>query len=401
MSTTTRTGQVALTAADQPRAIASAVILAVIGIALFMAMPVVVGAWSDYAGLSDQQAGLLAAIDSGGGIAASLFVSVILGRVNWRVIAAAGIAIAICANLASIFAASFGQLALCRATAGFGGGMIYALGLAALAATHHTGRNFSILLFTQVSFGMLEINLYPYLAALGGMNGIYLGMAAAFAAALLFVSWLPHSAQERATTFDQIESAGDNATGRLPWLCLGAVFLFYISTGSFWAYIERMGRAGGLATSLITDSLTYTQVLSLLGCVIAGWLSGRIGQSRPLIVSLLCAALAVFSLALGVTKVSFITALCVFFLFWNAIDIYQLGTLGNMDHSGRFAAMVPAFQMTAAAIGPAIAAGLLEWQGSYQSVLLMAGSCTAMAMLVYVYVYLQLRSTRPDLADAA
>ena len=54
--------------------------------------------------------------------------------------------------------------------------------------------------------------------------------------------------------------------------------------------------------------------------------TGRIGQSRPLIVSLLCAALAIYSLTLGITKFSFI------------------------------AAMVPAFQMTAGSLGPALAA---------------------------------------------
>ena len=387
--------------ADDLRAIAAAITLAVIGVAFFMAMPVVVGAWSDHAGFSDQEAGLLAAIDSGGAIAASLFVSWILKRVNWRLIAVSGIGIAITANLASVFADDFIQLALCRVLAGLGAGMIYALGLAALAATHHTGRNFSILLFTQVTFGMLEINLYPYLAEMGGMSGIYLGMAIAFAGSVFLVNWLPHSATEKTAQTDQTEPTASGAAGFLPWLCLGAVFLFYISTGSFWAYVERIGRSGGLAAGTVTGALTYTQVLSLLGCVIAGWLSGRIGQSRPLIVSLMCAALAIFSLTLGITTFNFITALCVFFLFWNAIDIYQLGTLGNMDHSGRFAAMVPAFQMTAGSLGPAIAAWLLEWHGSYQPVLLMAASCTSMAMLLYIYVYLQLRATLPAVADAA
>lgn len=386
---------------DQPRSIAAAITLAVIGVSFYMAMPVIVGAWSDYAGFSDQEAGLLAAVDAGGGIFASLFVSMILRRVNWRLIAVSGICIAITGNLAAMFGDSFIQLAPCRALAGFGSGMIYALGLAALATTHHTGRNFSILLFAQVSFGMLEINIFPYLAELGGMNGIYLGMVIAFSCSLILVTQLPRSATARAEATGHKASAGDSATGILPWLCLVAVFLFYIAMGSFWAYVERIGRSGGLEAGLITDSLTYTQLLSLLGCVIAGWLSVRIGQSRPLIVSLLCMALALYGLTLGFTAFSFVATLCVFFLFWNAIDIYQLGTLGNMDHSGRFAARVPAFQTTAVALGPALAAWLLAWQGNYQAVLLMAAACTGVALILYSYVYLQLRATLPAVADAA
>lgn len=366
-----------------------------------MAMPVIVGAWSDYAGFSDQEAGLLAAVDAGGGVFASLSVAMILRRVNWRLLALSGICLAIAGNLAAMFASTFIQLAPCRALAGFGSGTIYALGLAALATTQHTGRNFSILLFAQVCFGMLEINIFPYLAESGGMNGIYLGMAIAFGCSLILVTQLPHSAAEQAQATDHKAPLNNSATGFLAWLCLGAVFLFYIAMGSFWAYVERIGRSGGLSAGVITDSLTYTQLLSLLGCVIAGWLSGRIGQSRPLIVSLLCMALALYSLTLEFTAFSFVAALCVFFLLWNAIDIYQLGTLANMDHSGSFAARVPAFQTTAVALGPALAAWLLEWQGSYQAVLLMAAVCTAMAMLLYIYVYLQLKATQPTLADAA
>ena len=377
---------------DQPSAIAAAIALSVIGVSFFMAMPVVVSAWSTYAGISAKQAGLLAAIDSGGGVVASLLVAQIISRVNWRLIAGVGIAIAATANLVSVYADTFPLLGMARALAGFGSGMVYALGLGVLATTHHTGRNFSILLFTQVSFGMLEINVFPHLAESAGISGIYMAMAVAFIVSTAFLRWLPQAATEPTAANNVSLDTSPGHLGVLPYLCLGAVFLFYISMGSLWAYIELIGRSGGLSESVVTASLTYTQLLSLLGCVVAGWLSGRIGQSRPLIASLFFAALAIFSLSLGITTLSFIVVLCVFFFLWNAIDIYQLGTLGNMDHSGRFAAMVPAFQMTAAALGPALAAGLLAWQGNYRAVLLMAAACLFCAMLLYTYVYVRRRS---------
>ena len=384
--------------ADSPKAIVAGITLAVLGIAFFMAMPIIVGAWSDQAGFSEQQAGLLAAIDSSGGVAASLFVSLVLNLFNRRGLAVGAIAIAVAANLASAQVGGFYPTAFCRALAGFGSGAIYALGLATLAATHHTARNFSILLFVQVSFGMVEINLYAWLADQTGMDGIYLSMALALTACLGLIHWLPPSAEEPSTS-----ARGDSlnsAHALLPWLCLVAVFFFYIGTGAFWAYIERIGRAGGLEAGLVTGSLTYTQVLSLLGCLIAGWLSTRLGQFRPLIASLFCAAGASYGLTLGINAFSFVSALCVFFLFWNAIDIYQLGTLGNMDHRGRYVALVPAFQMTAAALGPALAALLLGLDGSYQPVLLLVGGCTTAAGAIYLYAYLFFRRSDPALAEA-
>lgn len=385
-------------APGQARTIIAAVALSVIGVSFFMAMPVVVSAWSLQAGFSEHEAGLLAAIDSGGGVMASLLVALLIKKLNWRHLAFTGIFIAVLANFCSVYATDFLTMGLSRGLAGFGGGMMYALGLATLANTQHTGRNFSILLFTQVSFGMIEINVFTYFVKYGGMDGIYLSMATTFALAGFIVRWLPPSASSVVSAPLSVRYAG---LGRLPWLCLCAVFIFYLSTGGFWAYIELIGRSGGLSAELITDSLTYTQILSLFGCVIAGWLSTRVGQLRPLIASLLCAALAMYTLSLGVTAVSYVLVLCIFFLFWNAIDIYQLGSLANMDHSGRYAALVPAFQMTAAALGPAVSAWLFEWHGSYEAVLLMTSSLTATAMLIYFYVYFQLRRTLPDVADAS
>jgi len=279
-----------------------------------MAMPVIVGAWSECAGFSAQQAGLLAAIESSGGVVASLFISLTLGKLNRNRLAYFAIAVAILANAISTQLDGFHITSVFRALAGFGSGSIYALGLAALAGTTHTGRNFSILLFAQVSFGMIEINLYAWLVERAGINGIYTSMALFLIAAATVIHWLPQ-ATGRQSKAAKIKSR--KATlNVVPWICLTAIFLFYVATGAFWAYVERIGRNGGLAADFVTGSLTYTQILSLLGCVFAGWLSSKLGQFRPLIASLLFAASASYILVLGVNNISFVAALCLFFFFW-------------------------------------------------------------------------------------
>ena len=350
--------------------------------------PFIVGAWTEHAGFNDQEAGWLAALDSTGGIAASMVVSRVIRYANWRLIAVSGIALAVVANVISMSATSFGPLSVCRALAGLGSGTIYSLGLAALSTTYRAGRNFSILLFVQVSWGMLEINIFSHLIKSGGMEAIYTVMASAFFLSLLFVRWLPTSAQSTGTLSAKGTPTNTRVHREDAWLCLTAVFLFYLAASSLWAYIERIGDFAGLSNHFITQSLTYTQVLSLLGCILAGWLSVRLGQWRPLLVSLLCVTLAILSLSWGFNALKFVLVISVFFLLWNAIDIYQLGTLANLDHSGRSAALVPAFQMTAGALGPAIAAWLLGWHGSYSAVSLMAAGCTLTALLIYCYAYI-------------
>ena len=364
-----------------------------------MAMPVIVGAWSDYSGFSAQQAGLLAAIESSGGVAASLFIALTLGKLDRTRIAYFAIGIAIIANIVSTQVGEFYATSVVRALAGFGSGSIYALGLAALAGTTHTSRNFSVLLFVQVSFGMIEINLYAWLVERVGINGIYVSMALFLAAGATLIRWLPEAAGRQSEIVSV--ATRKNALGITPWVCLTAVFLFYVATGAFWAYIERIGRNGGLTADFVTGSLTYTQVLSLFGCVFAGWIGSKLGQFRPLMASLLFAAGASCSLILDVNNISFVLALCLFFFFWNAIDIYQLGTLGNIDASGRFVALVPAFQMTAVSLGPALAALLLGSYDNYQLVLAISAVAILLAAALYSFVYLVLRRRNIEQFDAA
>lgn len=365
---------------DSNPVIAAGICLAVIGIAFFMAMPVIVGALADYSGFSARQAGLLAAAENSGAILASLLTAALVNRVNRQTLAKAMILIAVTTNLLATQATDFYPLAVCRVVAGFGAGGMYALGLASLAASRHSSRNFSILLFVQVAFGMLEINLYAAVAQHYGVQGIYVCMAIFMASCLALIPWLPTQANPAGTT----NHHSGKATPRfaLPWFCLSAIAVFYVACSALWAYIERIGRGGGLSNEWVASSLSYTQLLSLLGCVIASWLSTRFGNLKPLLVSLALVACASASLTGDVTIISYVLALSVFFLFWNAIDIYQLASLSDIDHSGRYVALVPAFQNTASAIGPGIGAGVLGSTGNYDVLLICVSTLIFGAALI-------------------
>jgi predicted MFS family arabinose efflux permease len=368
---------------DDPLAIAAAITLAVVGISFFMGMPVIVGAWSEYGGFSDQQAGWLASADIAGLVVASLSIANVINFRSRRQLALTGSMIAILANILAMGVDQLPWLLALRFMAGLGGGALYALGLAGLAATRQTTRNYAILMFAQVSIGILVVNIYPALAALAGIKGIYLGMCAAFLVGLLVLPRLPAHVP--------VQSLPDGSDHRaippiMPWLCLTAFFVFYLTVGSFWAYIERIGIRAGLGENFVLASLTYTQVLSLPSCVAAGWLAGRLGQQRPLIVSLAIGAMAILTLAFEVSQLSYAGVLIVFFLVWNPIDIYQLGILGNIDHSGRYVAMVPAFQGSANALGPVIGGLMLANEGGYQQMLMTGAFCMLVALAIYVFL---------------
>jgi len=394
-----------VTGVNRPQTIIAAVAFAVAGVSFFMAMPVVVGAWSMEAGIGAERAGYLATAEGGGGVLASLLVSALIHRINWRVMALLGIVIAVGANLLSTFIDAFYVLGVARSLAGFGCGILYALGLGILAGTRNTGRNFSILLFVQVSYGMFAINLLPYLIDAIGIAGIYFAIATATLGCTALIPWVPRAAdalglsQSLSTDVPQAGSTDADSdpalpnASILPWLCLLAVFLFSLTTSSFWAYIELVGRNGGLAASFLTASLTYTQMVSLLGCVAAGWFSIRYGLARPLLLSLAGSVLATLSLVIEFSPASFVLALSAFFFFWNTADIYQLSTLGLMDKAGQYVALAPAFQMTASALGPGLAGWLLATSGSLSTALVLASACTCGAILIHFYITLRQRVT--------
>lgn len=84
-------------------------------------------------------------------------------------------------------------------------------------------------------------------------------------------------------------------------------------------------------------------------------------QRRPLIVSLAMGAMAILTLAFEVSQLS-------------------------IDHSGRYVAMVPAFQGTANALGPVIGWLMLAYEGGYQQVLMTGAFCMLVALAIYVFL---------------
>ena len=110
--------------------------------------------------------------------------------------------------------------------------------------------------------------------------------------------------------------------------------------------------------------------------------------------------LTMLVLAGKVDKITFVFSVFSFSFFWIFIDVFQLGTLSNIDHSGRYAALVPACQGVAQAMAPSLAGMLLSYQLGYSAVMLMCSLASALAMCIYLYVYRKLLQVAPDIGDS-
>lgn len=390
---------------DQPKAILAAVIISIVGNAVFIGMPMLVGSLADTLGFDDQQLGWLASADLMGIFVASIIASLLVNRVNRQLLVYIGITVAIIANFSSTIFHDFNTLFIIRIIAGLGEGICYSVGVATLAGTHKTARNFSILLFVLVAVNALELYTFPSISDKWGVDGIFIFFCIAFVGTYFFVRWLPRSNKE-ASTEESNEDSVSQHTNKviiptwIPWLCLAAVACVYINVGAFWAFIERLGVDASLSNDFISNTLALGTLFTLSGCAVATWMGNKYGQSKPLIAAFVLMTSILFLLALKVTPLSYVIAATVFNFSWLFIDVFQLGTIGNIDHSGKYAALVPGAQGLTQSISPAVAGYILSEGYGYPGVMMLCAVGTISAMVIYTIVYSKLKQIAPDIADA-
>jgi len=404
---------------DQPKAILAAVIISIVGNAVFIGMPMLVGSLADTLGFNEQQLGWLASADLMGIFVASIAASLLVNRVNRQLLVYVGITVAILANFSSTIFHDFNTLFIIRIIAGLGEGMCYSVGVATIAGTHKTARNFSILLFVLVAVNAIELYTFPVISDMWGVDGIFLFFCAAFVITYFFVPMLPRSNKEASNQeaehgenlgANQSSNQGTNQSNNqhnkteiptwIPWLCLAAVACVYINVGAFWAFIERLGVDASLSDDFISNTLALGTLFTLSGCAIATWMGNKYGQSKPLIGAFAVMTAILFLLAFEVTPVSYVIAATVFNFCWLFIDVFQLGTIGNIDHSGKYAALVPGAQGFTQSISPAVAGYILSQGYGYAGVMMLCAGGTISAMIIYSIVYAKLKQIAPDIADS-
>jgi len=389
---------------DEPRAIIAALLIGTWGNFIFMSGPFLVGSLVDTAGYTEQHAGWIFAGDMSGLAVGSILTYFLVNRVDRRYLAAAGLGVLIASNLLATAFHDLGVLFAIRVPAGLGSGILYSVSIANLSGTHRTARNFSILLFLILLAGSVEALLLPALSASFGINGIFLFFVTAGVVALPFVRWLCPFAVERplVASAESVTRADLTATvpRSVPLVYLASIVVYTILIGAVWTYIERAGINTGIAPATVARILSVANLCGVFGALAAPRLSQRWGQGRMLLAALFCVAIvfAVIGARLGFT--TYFGGLIVFNVLWVMVNVYQMGTLAIVDHTGRYGTLVPAAQDIAVSTGSSIAGAMLAAKAGYSTVILFGAGCSLLAMFVFLPAYLRLRRLAPGVADA-
>lgn len=165
---------------------------------------------------------------------------------------------------------------------------------------------------------------------------------------------------------------------------LAVAFLQLATLGSFWAYLEPLGKAAGFdgrgAQTLIAAVLA-TQV-------VAGSMATFAVRRLPVVPTLAACSLVlaavtatVYELPPGSTR-DFALACLLFGFVWLFMLPFQIGLAFRADASGRLASLVPAAQLLGSAFGPLMASFIVEGENASAVPLLSAGFALAAGVLV-------------------
>jgi predicted MFS family arabinose efflux permease len=368
-----------------------------LGPAALILMPMLVGGVIDDFGFTEQQAGYMASLEGLGLVLASLAAALWVRKVSWlKVLAGALIATALL-NVLSANLNEFMPLLVVRFLTGFSGGVIFALTVAALGDNRHPDRAFGIAQVVQGAMMFFAFAGAPYVLERWTVSGLFYMLAAAASLMLLALARYP-SAGARRTVALGAHGAAPNHSG-LIWLGLLASFLYFANIFGFWTYIERIGQDAGLATETIGLALGVSQFAAIVGAGAAAIASVRYGRAAPLALALAGQMLVLWLLVGQFTTLTFYLGAGLFQALFVLANCYQLGVISKIDLRGNFLVLVTGFQGLGGAVGPAIAASLID-DGDYSRINLMAALFCLVSIAMFFFIIQRTRHIASPVAEA-
>ena len=390
---------------DDWRSLTIGIYMALVGYAVMVGLPVMSTSWVTNLGFTEEQVGRIAGADLGGLAVGAVIAYFFVARIDRRLLTVVAAGVAIAANLLCIYYQTYDAHLVLRLMAGIGAGVYTGVAVATIGGHSRPAFAFGLELFAFAFSQGAELKFLPYLS----IEGVYIALIMTYVVGLLFISWLPRRPVEKSldVEVDVKEPDGQHHTEHkhvpayVPWLVLTAVVFTYINIGGYWTYIELATVESDASADWVANMLVYTSVFSVIGCLFAVLLSNRYGLARPLLVTLVFQASIVLMLVFDITNATVAISMFSFNFCWIFVDIYQSATIANVDHSGRYVALLPAAQGLGNFLGPNAAASVLAFSLGYEGVFIMCATASIIAMLVYLYMYLMLKRKIPALADAS
>lgn len=330
-------------------------------------------------GLSNTQAGFLvtAALGTMGVVELALAHSI--GHRNLKRIATYGIVIASVALLyiSNVSDNGFWSLLVGMIGLGFGCGLAFVAGNAALSFADNSERAFGLLTTCYMVFVFIMMSTNPYLRQIYPVVLPYAAMVAVQLVCLALIWWkMPDTrviAEERALAARALQELDPDIGSELkrpapplklisslPILLGLAVTLSQFAVAGLWTFAQELGTRTGMSPEATSSFLGFSQLVGLLGTT-APWLLGRwVGRGALGAAGLLLAGIGILLVPMVHSPAAYIVGnLAINLGYWVTLPL-SLSVAADLDrNSGRLVAFVLGMSSIGLALGPSLAGPLL------------------------------------------
>lgn len=331
--------------------------------------------------LSEQQAGFISSADMTGYTVGTIVAFLIITRVDWRRLGIITLLLMIFANLLCSQLESFLLLMATRFLSGIGGGALTALMLSVIAQMRDPDSVYGLWFVAMSIIGVIGMLMFPALLDNAGVGAAFMALAGLLIVALFFVKEIPRHALNCQSIGPVHTEISVYRTG----LGVLAILLVYIGLMGVWVYLGQIGDASGLDPQQVANGLALSAMGGIAGGALAAWLGARQGRLFPISAGVVGMSLAMIWLMFEpVPYYAFIICCIILYALWSFIVPYLLGTLAELERSGRALSLGNAALGGGYMLGPFFSA-LLVGKGTYDGVLFMG---IAMLLLGFATVIL-------------
>jgi MFS family permease len=354
-------------------------ILGSVAVLPILILPGMVGALVVYTGFSQAEAGWLVAAGFTGSALGAIVVGLRIRHLDPRMLATVGLV------LLTVFDAASGLVShipvwlfvVFRFISGLGGAVAYAAVMASIAATEHPERGFGTFMVFQ--FGLSSISLYglPYVLPTIGVVGMYLVLAVAAVLSML----LRGSCVHRAAITDEPAVELHMLLRPAALLVMLGIGLYETANFMHYTYAERIGVGFSLSNFEIGETLGLATLLGVPAGLAVVWIGDRFGQLKPLLGAVVVSVVALAWLLAPTGPETYVVAMCALGISWAFGLAYFYAIEARLDPGGSVVVVGGFFTAGGSAVGPAMAAMLVQ-PDNFDYVLLVAiGVYLAVALL--------------------
>jgi MFS family permease len=334
--------------------------------------PVFLGMLARKFDLPLEQQGWVLSMEMAGVIVGTLFSPAAERRVGTRLLTLGGALLGLAANLSCVQAEGFAGLLACRLVAGIGGGLLYSSALTALGRLPEQARSYGAMLFLQTLLFAAFASVLPVIADRYGLSMAINALAAWFAVIVLICHWLPDVRAVAPVATEQVVQHAPGS-GKVGLYALAGMLCLQLGIYSVWGFLENLAVEGGVDPVDVGWALGLGLLGGLPGSALPSLFGRRLSSNLMIALGSLAVLCSLAMLARGVHQAGELAvAVFVMNVGWTLALTYYMATVATHDPSKRLAPAIGFVQVSAAAVAPAMVAGLLPYSGEQVIYLLAA-----------------------------